>query len=108
MKQKKRSVIRHPNAEGMRLTARECCTQTPAITENIEIVYALHRTEFVIEEGLPCAAIALYSSLLLSCASCVAVKGAAGSAPEFPQIIEWRLFMLIPARQKTWRPLAYT
>lgn len=34
MKQKKRSVIRHPNAEGMRLTTRERRTQTPATTEN--------------------------------------------------------------------------
>jgi hypothetical protein len=34
VKRKKCSVIKRPNAEGMRLTARECCTQTPATTEN--------------------------------------------------------------------------
>jgi len=101
----KRSVIERPDAEGMRLT-RECCTQTPASTEDdgdrVRIVLhgCRHRGRLTV------CSHRLVVQLPLLYASCVPVKRGAGSAPEFPQIIEWLSPRLTMASRETRRPLA--
>lgn len=49
MKQRKRSVIRRPNAEGMRLTAGNVARKHPQQPRTMVVVSALRCTAFVIE-----------------------------------------------------------
>ncbi len=106
MKRKKSSVIRRPNADGMRLMVWGSYTQTPARADNNgnRMHSMLYRSR---HRGRLSAAGALCNSDPLLCAACVAVNRGAGSAPEFPQIIEWLPPRPTLARGETRRPLAH-